>query len=240
MATAYIYKIYCPKGDKCYIGSTTQPIKRRWNWHVGAHRNNTGHCSSKSIFDEYGVENCTYEVIETVKWTVKSDYHSREQYWIKMNPSSVNIMNPSPTKEEKLERGRVNTAKWEDLHKDPVQCDCGLTYLPKHKARHFKTMRHINGTKAHKYDELNPVTTVESIPEPIIEKPVKVKKERISAETKTAQHNARCAKYYAKHKEAVAARAAVKVQCECGSMVAKAGYSRHLISKIHQNYLSSQ
>ena len=48
------------------------------------------------------------------------------------------------------------------------------------------------------------------------------------------------AEYYEKNKSEIKARKAKPYECECGSIVATAGKSRHFKSKTHQNYINQK
>jgi len=55
-----IYKIVNNITNEVYIGSTTQPLYRRWNDHKQRSKRLTGpYCSSKILFDKYGANNCS-------------------------------------------------------------------------------------------------------------------------------------------------------------------------------------
>lgn len=82
---AFIYRIYSACGDRCYIGSTIQRVKQRYKCHryywrqkVQGKRKNYKMMSGW-LFDEYGIENCQVEVLETC---LEEDRFHREQHWI--------------------------------------------------------------------------------------------------------------------------------------------------------------
>jgi len=76
-----IYKIKTP-GDDCYIGRTKDLQQR-----IKVHRTNRK-CTSSILFDEYGFNNCSFEVIEECKDDVAA---VREQWWIDNTPNVVNV-----------------------------------------------------------------------------------------------------------------------------------------------------
>ena len=91
---ATIYKITSTAGDKVYIGSTTQSLVVRWRVHkVRQHYN----CTSKFLFDEYGVDTCSMEEIEKVDLDKRFE---RERFWIENTENCVNRNVPGRTRSE--------------------------------------------------------------------------------------------------------------------------------------------
>ena len=159
-----LYKIVSDKGDKVYIGSTTQHyLKTRWNAHQANHKSGYGPCSSSILFDEYGLENCRCELIETFPFTTKEDMLQRERQQIDLHQTAVNAHRPMLTQEEKrLETNARIRKSYHKLKEDPEwlakrrqasaewtkkagseECGCGLTYTLHHKSRHLRTKKHL-------------------------------------------------------------------------------------------------
>lgn len=86
-----IYKISSTLGNKCYIGQTKKTLKERLAYHVKDYKlfkkQRETYTSSYDIFELYGIENCTIELIEQV------DNIEREKYYINQYEHSVNKMN---------------------------------------------------------------------------------------------------------------------------------------------------
>ena len=87
-----------------YYGSTVN-IKSRWNGHKTAYKdylNNNGkkNCTSINIFDKYGIENCTYKIIEKYPCNTKTELLEKEKYYIISN-NCVNKQTPNKTDDEK-------------------------------------------------------------------------------------------------------------------------------------------
>jgi len=102
---ATIYSITSERGDKVYIGSTTDFTSRKAN-----HRNwnpTKSYCASQVLFDEYGKENCVFTVLE--ECAVDQRYE-RERHWILQNPTHTNILIPARPIEE-IKQGRRNIVK---------------------------------------------------------------------------------------------------------------------------------
>jgi hypothetical protein len=71
-----IYKFYIiksDKGDKVYIGSTTNDLKKRWG-----HHKSDRNCNSCILFDEYGVDNCKIELISEIDFETKQEARREE------------------------------------------------------------------------------------------------------------------------------------------------------------------
>ena len=93
-----IYKIWNIGYDKCYIGSTTQTLSDRMSNHKSHYRNwlkeDRKRCSVCDLFNEYGLENCKIELLETFACNSRSElearegYHQRENQCVNKNKSS--------------------------------------------------------------------------------------------------------------------------------------------------------
>jgi hypothetical protein len=78
---AKIYKI-CG-GDEVYIGSTCRELLRRFGTHKSKYNSNYRKCNSSILFEKYGIENCTIELIQDFPCESKKDLHEREGYYIR-------------------------------------------------------------------------------------------------------------------------------------------------------------
>jgi hypothetical protein len=98
-----IYKIYSEKGPKVYIGSSINLDNRKRSHsndyrYYKEERPNQRWCSSFLLFDEYGIKNCIFEMIEECD---EEDRYNRERYRIDSDENCVNKNRPLITKEEK-------------------------------------------------------------------------------------------------------------------------------------------
>ena len=84
-----IYKIVDVGYNKCYIGSTTEPLSKRMERHKGKYKSYlkgmTEHTRSFHIFDEFGVDNCKIELLEVYPTNSKEELLKREGHHIKNN-----------------------------------------------------------------------------------------------------------------------------------------------------------
>ena len=65
-----IYKIWSVHGDLVYIGSTHQPLCKRFANHKYESKRRTNNkkihgCKSHILFSTYGIDNCKIELLET-------------------------------------------------------------------------------------------------------------------------------------------------------------------------------
>ena len=83
-----VYKIWSTQGDKIYVGSTTkQYLSQRMDNHRRSYRawkNETYHfVSSFKLFEEYGLENCSIELLEAKNCKSKDELHQLEGKYIR-------------------------------------------------------------------------------------------------------------------------------------------------------------
>jgi hypothetical protein len=127
-----IYKIISIHSDKCYIGCTTQSLKRRLSNHYNAYRryllNKSEYVTS---FELLQLGDCSIHLIENIPSATKFDMHAREAYYITTMLNTVNKVIPNRTA---YEYNRV-------LHLCTV---CGLSCQIKNRSRHFNTKLHKN------------------------------------------------------------------------------------------------
>jgi hypothetical protein len=89
-----VYKIWSPNGDKIYIGSTTkQYLSQRMTAHRKDYnywKSGKGHfITSYLIFDEYGLDNCSIELLEAKPCSSKDELKQLEGGYIR-NLTCVN------------------------------------------------------------------------------------------------------------------------------------------------------
>jgi len=108
-----IYKIYSDLGDKVYIGCTTKKyLSQRMAKHKHDYtyfkkwRADTGFAfvTSYLLFDEYGVDNCKIELLETYSCNSIDEIRKREAHYIKTIPNINNYHNWSS---ERIEEAKL-------------------------------------------------------------------------------------------------------------------------------------
>jgi hypothetical protein len=158
-----IYKIVDNAYTKMYIGSTTQPLYKRFWYHKGGYKswieNKKYKNSAYDLFDEFGFENCKIELIENYECNSKEELERKEGEHIKNN-ECVNKYIAGRSKKERyqddkdkiLEKNNVwkilNKDKYKEQQKEYRQkdiiCECGRTYKQGTKSKHIKTNVHNN------------------------------------------------------------------------------------------------
>lgn len=155
-----IYKIWSPKGDKVYYGSTCNkrgPLQRFYV-HVSEYNSGRLKCTSKIVFDEYGIDNCQFSIVEEIDDL--SQLRRRERFYIETN-ECVNKYKPSPTKEE-IKKDKQDYTKehkqqkkeydllyrnLDEERKIKIECYCGGSYVKRHRIVHEKTKKHLEYVK---------------------------------------------------------------------------------------------
>ena len=166
-----IYKLY--DDEDCYVGSTTQTLKRRLSHHISFRD-----CKSVVILDR---KKFTMELIEEVE---TNNRFEREQYWIdelstlsqnkcyfESEEERIKYTNEKKkeyykanlehfkqykednrehileTKKQYRENNKEKIAIYNETNRDKlnekISCDCGVYYSRKNKARHSKTLKHL-------------------------------------------------------------------------------------------------
>ena len=108
-----IYNVWDNGYNMCYVGSTTQPLSKRMEWHRRDYKQfskgNRHRITVFNIFDKYGVNNCKIELVENYTCTNKEELQAREGYFIR-NTECINRCVP----------GR-STSEWCEDNKDRVK-----------------------------------------------------------------------------------------------------------------------
>jgi hypothetical protein len=152
-----VYKICCkdPTITDCYVGHTTNKAKRKQN-----HKKSCNNPNDKSynlyvyrfIRNNGGFDNWEFIVLEEFSCENRNQAELRERYWLETLCASLNKIIPTRTKKEWNEENRENIKESKKkYYKDnkerlnkKIDCDCGGSYDSYHRARHFKTAKHIN------------------------------------------------------------------------------------------------
>jgi hypothetical protein len=126
-----IYKIYSDLGDKIYIGCTTkQYLSQRMARHKYDYtyfkkkREETGFAfvTSYLLFDEYGVDNCKIELLETYPCNSIDEIRKQEAHYIKTIPNINNYHNWTPQRiEETREKGKDKYQEQKEKIKEKYQ-----------------------------------------------------------------------------------------------------------------------
>ena len=173
-----IYKIVSNTDtDICYVGSTTRPLlcqrmeQHRWGYKYLKSGYKTSNISSYILFDKYGVENCSIELIEMFPCNTKDELTKREGYYIR----SLNCVNKIIAGRTRLEWYEANRdtilnsykeyreanpeykkkwhkanpkanreyqRKWYETNCEKYTCICGSTLQTNGKSQHERSLKH--------------------------------------------------------------------------------------------------
>jgi hypothetical protein len=161
-----IYSLEC--NGLVYVGSTIRTLCARYKEHKWRFNNGITDCCSKQLFETGNEVSC--KVLEHFPCNNKRELEQRESYWID-KLECINQKKSFVTKEEakvnQREYGRTPKIKsykheWyiehqdekkeydltyrelnKDKHYKQNECECGGTYLTKHKSTHIKTKKHL-------------------------------------------------------------------------------------------------
>ncbi len=115
-----IYKICSLKTDKIYIGSTTQPLYKRFGEHK-KDRNKKNTCKSNVLLNNY--DDCKIVLIENIECNNKEELIKRERYYIDLYKDIIiNKYIPLQTDKEYYENNKekINeqTKKYYETNKE--------------------------------------------------------------------------------------------------------------------------
>jgi hypothetical protein len=126
-----IYKITDIAYTKCYYGSTINKMSKRFSGHIQHYKKwkqGGKNCTSFSLFEEFGIDNCKIELVELFPCNSKIELYKKEGEYIKNN-DCVNKCVPRRTykeylvdnKEHEIERHRqyheANKQKVNEKHR---------------------------------------------------------------------------------------------------------------------------
>ena len=166
-----IYKIVDLQYTKAYYGSTTQSLSKRMSKHRDKYRCGKLQCTSKLLFDEFGIDNCKIELVEKVECNDIDELRKIEGEYIKKN-ECVNKNIAGRSKEEYNEYYKISgqrTAcnkkyreiqgenllkKKRDYYRENAEiinlkkskyylCECGIYSTHGHKSSHILTSKHL-------------------------------------------------------------------------------------------------
>ena len=114
-----IYKIVDVGYTKCYIGSTTEKLSKRFERHRKYYKRfleqNVIDTKAIDIFEEYGIDNCKIELIENCPCQTKEELLRREGYHIQNN-DCVNKQVAGRTPKEYYEQNKEYRDKQRKEH----------------------------------------------------------------------------------------------------------------------------
>tara|TARA_R110001632_G_scaffold68903_2_gene161532 strand:- start:9 stop:479 length:471 start_codon:yes stop_codon:yes gene_type:complete len=147
-AKGQIYMVCSNDGDMevVYYGSTTQTLSKRMALHRWDYTKNR-ECTSRDVFDTYGLHNCHIELLEMFPCSSKAELERAEYEYIRNN-KCVNYLGSKgysiDKKKYKAEKYAQEKEQIAEYNSFKTNCECGSTYTRNNKTNHFRTQRHQN------------------------------------------------------------------------------------------------
>jgi len=123
--SVYIYKLY--NEFDCYIDSTKHPLHKRLSQHKSPHNR----CCSKLI-----IESGNYQIEKIAEVDAEERFQKEQQYINEF--STLNQYTRHSKHRDNYHRHYFLA------HREKSNCECGGVYTYDHKARHFKSQKHVN------------------------------------------------------------------------------------------------
>ena len=132
--TGRIYKIKSPQTEKVYIGSTIQTLQNRLIKHKsGYKRYQSGKGNNMTSYEILKHGDATIELIDEREYETMTELQYKEREYIELHKNAVNKQKPLLKENERDQY---------DIYR--CKCDCGGSYVNKHKASHMRTKKHKN------------------------------------------------------------------------------------------------
>lgn len=123
-----VYKIIVNCSNECYVGSTIQECRARWQEHKYRYNNfkdGDRKITCYELFDKYGIENCKIILIKEYEVADKTHLEAYEQLWInklrainKQNPFCIKKLWAKQYKEKNGEIMKQKSREYHQKHKE--------------------------------------------------------------------------------------------------------------------------
>lgn len=227
MKVGRVYKIITGQSDECYVGSTFDKLKFRFNGHKNTYRAfKTGrgnNCSVYDLFDRYGLDKCKMILIKEYLVIDRAHLTVYETLWIKKF-KSINQLEPCGGLLRKHYKKQYN-----EINKTTIKERCkeyrinNIDKIKEMSRNYYENNKEKLSEKKKIYRENN--------------------KEKMSERNKTYYQNNKTeinekrkesSKIYRENnKEKINEKAKEKITCECGSIVRKEKLPRHKKTNKH-------
>ena len=176
-ANSKVYKIWSTQGDKIYVGSTTKKyLSQRMDKHRSDYKrwkDGKDHMiTSFKLFEEYGLENCFIELLETKECDSKDELlkiegkyirelecvnrcisgRSRKEQFQQYYKDNKEIISEKQKKYNEINKEKIsehrkqftldNKERLLEQAKQKIDCACGSIIRISDKARHNKSIKH--------------------------------------------------------------------------------------------------
>jgi hypothetical protein len=219
ITTGIIYKIICRLDHKfCYIGSTFDTVRNRWQKHKGHYRDwikdpDTGKCACAPYFKKYGIDN--FKILEIRKYDIhmkdRKCLLAYEMLWINKTRGCCNLY--PPIQYLKKEAIKMRYKNYRNNNQEKI-LENSANYRANHKDK-------IKESNKKWYDNHR---------EEILEKG------RVKYQNNLEKERERSRIKSQKDRE----KNSEKLKCACGSEVTKNHLARHYQTAKHQKYLTAQ
>jgi hypothetical protein len=116
------YRIVSDAGKEEYIGSTRQPLYKRFYEHKSKYKSGKNQCSCKKIFDNYGVETCSIILISQLECETKEEALREERrIYDERKENLVNRNRPMSLVDELKERRKQYKKQLYEKNKEKMK-----------------------------------------------------------------------------------------------------------------------
>lgn len=249
-----IYKIVAGQSNECYVGSTFNNLKYRFQSHKNNYKAREGggtFTSSHILFEKYGLENCKMILIKEYEVVDRKHLEAYEQLWIS-KLKSVNLQSAFrigflAQKQYNLDNKGQIYQKHKEYRENNLELitEYQKQYYNENKEdirekqnEYYSKNKDAIKEQKNRYYENNKETILKQCKEyrnKNKEKYDEYEKSRKDSKKQYYLDNQEKSKaIYQQNKEEISQkRKSVKVVCECGSEIRKADYKRHLKSAKH-------
>jgi hypothetical protein len=126
---AKIYKI-CG-GEEVYVGSTCRTLLQRFTSHKSEYNGKYKKCNSSILFEKYGIENCTIELIQDFPCDSRKDLHEREGYYMR----TMTCVNRFIAGRKQKEYNYIHREKRKEYMKEYKQTDKQKEYMKEYNEK---------------------------------------------------------------------------------------------------------
>jgi hypothetical protein len=121
-------KVYCIRSHAtvgCYVGSTTQPLSKRFYHHKREYNkwianNNLKYYTSFKVL-EHGIDDCYIELIENVRCNDKNELERREGEIMRITDNCVNQIIAGRTPKEYRDDNKEKIKKYHEDNKEKIK-----------------------------------------------------------------------------------------------------------------------
>ena len=254
-----VYKLLNSVNDEVYVGSTCQKLLSK---RMGKHREDALLHNSPvyKLMKEIGIDKFYIELIENYPCNSKDELTAKENYWIRQI-STLNTRIEGRTQKEYYEENKQhileNQKKYRELHRDTLAeyhqdyYEQNKEILLKQKKEHYDNNKESIRPQHKEYRDKNKDVLAEKSKEYYEENKEAINtykkewydkhKEQVLERVKkhNEEHREEKNEYYKERYQKKKAELSVKTECVCGGCYTVMSKSKHLKTKLHQEYEES-